>query len=161
MAALGLAVLAACDTSGYAFTVDTSIEFTAPTARSTSTLPVTVRWRDDEPPADLDVDPKDPDAEYYAVFVDRSPMGPNRTLLSLIDDKDSCRRVAGCPDADFLAARHVHLTDEPSLTLEFLADNRPGKRGTSKDPHEVTVVRMKGDRRVGEAAFRLNFFVRR
>lgn len=161
VATAALAALAACDTSGYAFTADESIHFTAPKARSTSRLPVTIRWRDDEAPAGMKVDPKDPDAEYYGVFVDRSPMGPGKNLLSLIDDKDSCKRVPGCPSIAFLEARHVYLTATPKLTLQFLTDLRPGKRGTSKDPHEVTVVRMKGDSRVGEAAFRLSYFIRR
>ena len=52
----------------------------------------------------------------------------------------------GCPDAAFLARLKVFLTADPEVTLEFLADLRPSKRGISKDPHEVTIVRMRGDR---------------
>lgn len=158
---LGASLLASCSTKGMAFRLDESITITDPDARSTVGLPTTVRWHDDEPPAQLRVDANDPDAEYYGVFVDRAPLGPGRRIESLIGKGDSCRRTPGCPDAAFLARLKVFFTAEPELELEFLTDLRPSERGGAKDPHEVTVVRMRGDRRVGEAAFRVNFFVDR
>lgn len=166
MARLGLIlvaalVLTACNTAGYAFKVDESIDITAPEDRATVELPVTVRWLDTTPPATPRVAPSDPTSEYYAVFVDRAPLGPGRRIASLVDENDSCRRTPGCPDDEFLARLKVFLTAKPDLTLEFLADLRPTERAGSKDPHEVTVVRMRGDRRVGEAAFRVTFFVDR
>lgn len=155
------ALLSACSTAGFAFKVDETISITQPRARSTVSLPTSIRWRDHEPPANLRVDPRDPDAEYYGVFVDRAPLGPGRRIESLIGKEDSCRRTPGCPDAAFLARLKVYFTAQPSLTLEFLSDLRPTERGNSKDPHEVTIVRMRGDKRVGEAAFRVNYFVDR
>ncbi len=154
-------LLAGCNTSEFAFRVDKSISFVAPQARKTVVLPTTVRWRDEEPPPLLKVAPSDATAEYYGVFVDRAPLAPGKTILSLIDADDSCRRTAGCPDAAFLARLKVYFTASPRLTLEFLADLRPSKRGGTKDPHEVTIVRMRGDRRLGEAAFTRTFFVDR
>lgn len=163
MAGLGLAALltGACNTGGFAFKVDKSISITDPDARATVALPTKVRWVDKEPPLNLRLDLKDPDAEYYGVFVDRAPLGPGRSIESLIGKEDSCRRTPGCPDAAFLAGLKVFFTAKPELDLEFLTDLRPTERGNSKDPHEVTVVRMRGDRRVGEAAFRVNYFVER
>ncbi len=154
-------LLAACNTRGYAFRVDESIDFTGPKARATVNLPVTITWADEKAPATLRADFRDPTAEYYGVFVDRAPIGPGKRLTSLVPDDDSCRRTPGCPGEAYFRDRDVFLTASPALTLELLDDLRPTNRGTSKDPHEVTVVRMRGERRVGEAAFRLNFFVRR
>lgn len=154
-------LLTGCSTSEFAFRVDKSISFVAPDARETVRLPTTIRWRDDQPPASLAVRPSDPAASYYGVFVDRAPLGPGKTILSLIDRDDSCRRTPGCPDAAFLARLKAYFTATPKLSLEFLADLRPSRRGGTKDPHEVTVVRMHGDRRQGEAAFTRTFFVER
>ena len=159
--ALAILLAGACSTNGFAFRIDESISITEPDARATVTLPSTVRWRDHEPPPKLRVDPTDPGAEYYGVFVDRAPLGPGRRIESLIAKGDSCRRTPGCPDAAFLARLKVFFTSKAEIELEFLTDLRPSKRGNAKDPHEVTVVRMRGDQRVGEAAFRVNFFVDR
>ena len=160
-AAVAASLLAACNTSGFAFKIDKTISITAPEARQTVSLPATVRWRDDKAPSELRVAPDDPNAEYYGVFVDRAPLGPGRRIVSLVSTKDSCRRTPGCPDAEFLARLKVFLTATPEVTLDFLSDLRPTERGNTKDPHEVTIVRMRGDRRLGEAAFRVNFFVER
>lgn len=152
---------ASCSLDGYAFRVDESISFLAPQARRTVDLPVTVRWHDDEPPRAPAADPARPDARYYAVFVDRSPIGPGRDLASVTDDPARCRDTVGCPSARQLRDAGVIITAERQVVLEFLTDQRPSSKTSSKDPHEVTVVRMAGDERVGEAAFRLTFFVRR
>ncbi len=158
--ALGL-VLASCNTSQFAFKVDKTITFVSPRARATTGLPTTVRWVDDKPPANLVVDPNDPNAEYYGIFVDRAPLKPGGTILSLVDEGDSCRLTPRCPDAAFLARLKAYFTATPKLTVEFLSDLRPSKRGGTKDPHDVTIIRMRGDRRLGEAAFTRTFFVDR
>ncbi len=152
--------LGACDTSDYAFRVDKSIEIVEPKARTEVPLPALVRWTDERPPNNPRVDVGDPKAEYYAVFLDQSPMGPGKTLESLLDERDPCRPGQECPNAEQLSALRVFLVAEPNVTLEFVADRRPS-RGEGKDTHEVAIVRMRGDRRVGEAAFLQTFFVRR
>lgn len=158
-----LVALAGCSTSGMAFMVDDSIRVTAPEPRSTVSLPVTVRWLDASPPAVTRVAPADPEAEYYAVFVDRAPVRPGASVVDVIDDVDrrTCLAAPQCPDPKVLRDRGVLLTESTEVELEFLRDQRPASRATSKDPHEVAVVRMRGDRRTGEAAFRVSFFVRR
>ena len=156
-----LAFIAACDTSNYAFTIDKTIEIVAPPARTEVPLPVAIRWRDDEPPDNGRVDPQDPEAEYYAVFLDRTPLGPGERLSSLVEEADECATTKGCPSAEQLGDMQVFLTAEPSVTLEFVADLRTTTRGDTKDVHEVTVVRMRGDERSGEAAFLQTFFIRR
>jgi hypothetical protein len=154
-------VLSACDTSNYAFKVDKSIHIVEPAARSDVPLPVSLQWTDERPPSALRVAPDDPSAEYYAVFLDRSALGPGKRLASLVDDKELCRQTAGCPSVAQLADLRVFLTATPSLLIEFVADRRASKRGDSKDVHEVAIVRMRGDKRVGEAAFLQTFFVKR
>jgi hypothetical protein len=47
------------------------------------------------------------------------------------------------------------------VLLDFIADRRPSSHSDTKDTHEVTIVRMRGDKRVGETAFRRTFFVAR
>lgn len=155
------ALLGACNTSNFAFRVDKTITLVSPRARATTGLPATVHWRDDAPPTVLKVAPNDPNAEYYGVFVDRAPLKPGGTILSLIDEGDSCRLTPGCPDAAFLARLKTYFTATPKLTLEFLADLRPSRRGGTKDPHEIVIIRMRGDHRLGEAAFTRTFFVDR
>jgi len=154
-------LLAGCDTSNYAFKIDESIKIVQPKARAEVPLPVQVSWTDTRSPAHLRVDPRDSQAEYYAVFMDRSALGPGKRLSSLIDDRQQCEPAKGCPTAAQLADLRVYLVAAPSLLLEFVADLRASKRGDSKDVHEVTIVRMRGDKRIGESAFLQTFFVRR
>jgi hypothetical protein len=157
VAAVALVVLPGCSTKGFVFRTDTSIDIVAPIERARVTLPVTLRWDD----ARLGTAGAD---ERYGVFIDRTPMRPGRPVVSVVDDLDAdekrtCRTTPGCPSADVLLDRGVIVTTEREVTLEFLSDLRPN--GTGDDPHEVTIVRLRGDERVGEAAFRTTFFVRR
>lgn len=156
-----LTLTAACDTSNFAFKIDKSIEILTPEARTDVQLPVTISWQDSEPPANPRVDLRDPQAEYYAVFVDDSPLAPGKRLSSLLDEGTRCVASEGCPTEQQLADEGAYLTADTSITLEFIADLRPTSRGNTKDVHDVTIVRMRGDERVGEAAFRQTFFVRR
>lgn len=154
-------LLSACDTSAYAFRVDESIKITHPAPQSVVTLPVTVRWTDATPPANARVDPSDPTAEYYAVFVDRSPLGPQRRLGSLGEDPEACEQDPACPTKAYLRDKGVFLTADAQLKLKFLPDLRASSRASAKDPHEVTIVRMRGDTRINESAFMRSFFVQR
>lgn len=156
-----LAVTSACDTSNMAFKVDKSIEILSPKPRTDVDLPVTIRWEDRKPPANPRVDPEDPKAEYYAIFLDESPLGPGKPLSSLLPEEVQCDPAEGCPNEQQLADEGVYLTAEPAISLDFIPDLRPTSRGNMKDVHDVTIVRMRGDERVGEAAFRQTFFVRR
>ena len=84
------ATLGACSTSGYAFKVDKSISITAPQARTTVDRPLLVTWTDAKAPAKPRVAPTDPKADYYAVFLDRAAMPPNKRLSSLIKGTVKC-----------------------------------------------------------------------
>lgn len=158
---VAFAASAGCDTSNFAFKIDKSIEVVAPQARQEVSLPLTIRWTDSKPPTTLKLAPRDSDAGYYGVFLDAAPLGPGKTLRSLLPKSTVCDAAQGCPTADQLAEVGAYLTAKPELVLEFVADLRPTSRGESKDTHEVTIVRMRGDKRVAETAFRQTFFVRR
>jgi hypothetical protein len=156
-----IAVVSGCDTSNYAFKIDTSIKVVAPKARTDVSIPVRIAWTDSKAPVDLRLDPTDPLASYYAVFLDAAPMAPGKRLASLVEHSSQCRLSEGCPTAQQLADAGVHLSATTSIVLDFVADRRPSSHGDTKDTHEVTIVRMRGDKRVGETAFRRTFFVAR
>lgn len=155
-----LALTAGCDTSGFAFKVDKSITITAPKARSEVSRPLLVRWTDSQPPARPRVAPNDPKAEYYAVFLDRSAMPPRKRLSSLVKGIVKCSDIKGCPTKQQLEDLGVFLVARPSLSIPFVRDLRSTSRGGTKDVHELTVVRMRGDQRSGESAYLQTFFVR-
>lgn len=148
----GLVLLASgCAASGLAFRQDNRLSFTAPTDRSEVTLPVTVRWEVE----DFDVGQG---AGSFAVFVDRAPQPPGKTLPWLARNDDSCRRDAGCPDAAWFADRWVFPTTATELTIERL----PARTDDRREFHEVTVVLLDADgRRVGETGWSIEFQVER
>lgn len=156
-----VALAAACDTSNFAFKIDNSIQILAPKARTDVALPLTFAWKDTDPPANPRVDLKDPTAEYYGVFVDNAPIKAGKPLSSLLDEDVSCELSEGCPTGEQLGDEGVYLTARTTITIDFIPDLRPTSRGNTKDVHDVTIVRMRGDERVGEAAFRQTFFVDR
>lgn len=161
LALTALALTAGCDTSNYAFKVDKTIKVVAPKARQQVGLPVVVRWTDTRAPQGLRVAPTDPKANYYAIFLDRVALGPGKRLTSLIKGQVECASIKGCPTVAQLAEVRVFLSAKPQVSLEFVADLRTTTRGNTKDVHEVTIVRMRGDHRIGETAFLQTFFVRR
>jgi hypothetical protein len=65
-----LAGIAACSTQGLAFVADERVEVLAPRDRDEVTLPLTVRWRAEDLPADAS----------FAVAVDVAPPRPGHAL---------------------------------------------------------------------------------
>ena len=159
--AVTLAAASACGfgTRGLAFTNDDRVEITSPEDRQKLRLPVTIDWTID------DFEVTGPgrgsgDREgYFAVFVDRSPMPPGKTLRHIAKDDRSCRVDDGCPDAEYLAARGVYTTTETELVLEMMSKTaRDGRR----EFHDVTVVLLDPDgRRIGESAWHVRFELQR
>ena len=149
--ALALATLVSgCALRGVAYRQDDRLSFTSPDDRSEVTLPVTVRWEVE----DFDV----PDEGSFAVFVDRAPQPPGKTLAWLARNDDSCRAEDGCPDASWFADRDVFQTTETSFVIERL----PARDDERREFHEVTVVLVDRDgRRVGETGWTIEFQVER
>lgn len=140
-AALAVALLGACSVNGLAFKQDERVSFVEPGDRDEVEVPLEVRWRATDLPL----------GTSYAVFVDRAPQPPGKTVAWLFRDDDACERDPSCPNEEFLAVRDIYLTREPRLTIERLRDQQ---EGTRREFHEITVVLLdaKG-RRIGESAF--------
>ena len=142
---------AGCGFSGLAFRQDDRLSFISPKDRSEVSLPLTVRWSVE----DFDVGPG---AGSFAVFVDRAPQPPGKTLAWLARDDDSCRVDDGCPDEEWFARRDIFPTTDTELTLERL----PSRSDDRREWHEVTVVLIdERGRRVGETGWTLEFQVAR
>ena len=140
-----------CAVSGIAFRQDDRLSFVTPDDRDEVTLPLTVQWRVE----DFEVGEGE---GSFAVFVDRAPQPPGKTLDWLARDDDSCRADDGCPDAEWFAERDVFPTTERSLTIERL----PARADDRRELHEVTVVLLDEDgRRVGETGWSIEFEVAR
>jgi hypothetical protein len=150
-------MLAACATSNISFRTDKRVKIVRPHDRADVTPPFTLQWT----VRDFPVGPGTIGSEnsYFAVFVDRRPMAPGKDLRALGDD--ACKRLPGCPDETWLADHRVFLTADTSLRIEALPDLLPSTtRAGTKEDHEITIVLMHGNRRIGEAAFAVEFFRR-
>jgi hypothetical protein len=139
-----------CGISGLAFRQDDRLSFVTPDDRAEVTLPLTVRWEVE----DFDV----PADGFYAVFVDRAPQPPGRTLTWLARNDDSCRAADSCPDEAWFAERDVFPTKETELRIDRL----PARADDRREFHEVTVVLVDAEgRRIGETGWTLEFQVTR
>lgn len=149
---LGALVLSGCDLSQMAFVQDQRVRVVEPADRSTVTLPVTLRWIVDG----FRVTGRDggtsSDAGYFAVFVDRPPMPPDRSLEWMAAQESSCGDSA-CGSVKNLA--DVYFTKYTTLKLTRLpaVDERSGV-----ERHEAVVVLLNGSgHRIGESAFYVRF----
>jgi len=156
-AAFGVALLlTGCDTSNMQFVQDRRVRIVEPEDRSTVTLPLTIRWEAD----DFDITGKNGaasrDAGYFAVFVDRPPMPPGRSLEWMARQEGSCGSDA-CGSVKNLA--DVYTTDATEIKLTRLpaTDERSGV-----ERHEAVIVLLDGSsRRIGESAFYVTFNFKR
>ena len=139
-----------CAVTGIAFRQDDRLTFVRPGDRDEVTLPLTVTWEVE----DFDV----PEDGFFAVFVDRAPQPPGKTLDWLARNDESCRAADGCPDEAWFAQRDVFRTRAPELTIDRL----PARNDDRREFHEVTVVLVDPDgRRIGETGWTLEFQVER
>jgi hypothetical protein len=147
-----------CVPQGLAFRLDDRLTITAPQDRDVVSLPVTITWEvEDFAVVEPGTQPRE-GAGYFAVFVDRAPVPPGETLAHVARDDTGCREDAGCPDAEYLAARGVHTTTATSLVLDQLPRGEEGRR----ERHTATIVLLDGaGRRLGESAFDVAFEVDR
>ncbi|GAA5112298.1 hypothetical protein [Haloechinothrix salitolerans] len=155
IAATGL-LLSACNLDNMQFTQDHRVRIVEPEDRSTVTLPVTVRWEVDG----FEVTGKDgkrsDKAGYFAVFVDREPIPPGKTLEWYANQESSCGSSA-CGSVDNLA--DIYTTKKTKIRLKRLpaTDERD-----DVERHEVTVILLDGTgARISESAFYVRFNYRR
>lgn len=145
---LSTGIIAAGDLGGLNFFVDDRVKIVDPGDLQQVRLPYTIRWTARQLP----------DATTFAVFLDREPMPPGKDIRWLARDDEVCAADPGCPDAQWLAPRGVHLVNEPQFELTAVADSRT--RGRKLDLHTVTVVLLDSEgHRIGESAWTREFVV--
>ena len=159
MVALSVA-MTGCVPQGLAFRVDDRLTFTSPEDRSTVSLPLVIDWEiRDFDIVDPDEPARDGEGGYFAVFLDRSPMPPNKHLRWIARDDLSCRADDGCPDEEYLNARGIYTTADTRLVLEQVPRTT---EDDAKERHRAVVVLLDADgRRIGESAFEIAFDVER
>jgi hypothetical protein len=154
---VAIAMLAgACVPQGLALVQDKRLEIVAPVARTTVRQPVTIRWR----VHGFQITGRDgratPDAGYFGVFVDTTPVPPGKPLSWVAHDDRRCRATPGCPDAAYLADHRTYAVSSTSFTLDVLPDLNTY---SGHELHEVTVVLLDGTgHRIGESAWYVNFY---
>ncbi len=148
----GAFVLSGCDLSKMAFSQDHRLRIIEPSDRSTVTLPVTLRWEVDGFRVTGRDGNSSRDAGYFAVFVDRDPIPPGKTLEWYAEQEDSCGDSA-CGATEHLA--DIYTTKKMSLRLKQLpADDRD----RDLERHEVVIILLDGNgARIGESAFYVRF----
>ena len=160
-AACCLLVLTACVPQGLAFRVDDRLTITAPKDRAEVSLPLTVSWSI----RDFTIigpggTPAGDQSGYFGVFVDQAPQPPGKPLSWVARKDRTCRASDGCPDAEYLAARHIFSTTDTHITFEQLP--RPSGDNKQKERHSITVILLNPDgRRIGESAFQVDVSVNR
>lgn len=151
--------LSGCGIRGLNFVEDERVQIISPPHRSEVMLPVTVRWSVEDFEITGPSGDEGGDAGYFGVFVDRAPPAPGQSLTSLVADDPVCKATPGCPDEAYLAGQRAYTTSNTHFTIERvpeLTDDR------TREVHEVTIVLLDGKgHRIGESAFRVEFYVRR
>jgi hypothetical protein len=147
--------LAGCDLSEMNFVQDNRLTITSPDDRSVVDFPVTVRWSvQDFDLAEPDAAPRE-DAGYYAVFLDRAPIGPGESIFDIGEDDPACRADPDCPDKAYLNQNDIY----PSWTNQVRLDGFP-ILGSDQEFHTVWVVLLDSTgRRIGESQWKVTFDV--
>jgi len=139
------------------FVKDERLRFTAPKDYEEVETPVRVEWTMEDfevLPPDADVEPTE-EAGYFAVFVDRAPIKPGRTLEDVADRDPACKADPRCPDKQYLNANGVYVTRKPQVTLSTVA---PLDNKERVQLHQLTVILLDSEgRRIGEYAWFLRF----
>ena len=130
-----LVFLFASCTFDVSFREDDRVTIVAPKDRATVTQPVTMQWEVTEFEITGPGSPSGSDRGFFAVFVDRNPIAPGKSLDSVASDDSSCRRTPGCPDEAYLNNHGVFTTTDTAIVLPPLVDTRPRGRAGVSDWH--------------------------
>lgn len=149
---VGAVMVSGCDWSSMAFVQDQRVQIITPADRSTVALPVTIRWQVDGFRITGRNGGTSPDAGYFAVFVDRPPMPPGKSLEWMAQQDDSCGDSA-CGSVKNLA--DVYATTKTKLKLTRLSAPNDGR---DVERHEAVIVLLDGQgQRISESAFYVRF----
>jgi hypothetical protein len=129
-----------CSTTGLLFRHDHRLEIVSPKAGARVSVPVVVSWRATDMPR----------GSHFAVFLDRAPQRPGKTLAWL--DRKLPVELRG-------RSAGIYETSRTSLTIREVT-RRLNAPSTDRDRHEVTVVVVDDKtRRLGEVAAYADFRV--
>ena len=161
LVAVALATVTGCGfgNTGLAFSKDNRLEIVSPKDRQKLRLPVTLDWTVEDFGITQPGLGSGDDQGYFAIFVDRGPIPPEKTLRYVARDDRSCRTDDGCPDEEYLAARRIYTSTQTRLVLDTLPKTADEGR---REFHEVIVVLLDSDgRRIGESAWHVRFELKR
>ena len=139
------------------FRVDKRLHFTTPKDRSTQSRPLTVSWTmRDFRIAAKGSEPPSRGAGYFAVFLDKTPIKPGKTMRSLVNSSDqSCLANPRCPGRQYLEGLGVFETTATTLRLTQVPNVTGDKERLQH--HAITVVLMDtAGHRIGESAWELD-----
>jgi hypothetical protein len=146
---LSALALASCGGVSGALTLDRSVEIVQPAPLEVVVTPFDIRWRGDIP-----------SGTSFAVFIDRDPIAPGRSIADAFED--ACDGAAGCPDEAFLSVRGVHLTDGHEVAVPLLTPRAGVDGAPALEVHRATIVVVDDDGvRQGERAWTTEFRVDR
>lgn len=151
---LGLISATGCDVSNMAFVQDERLRVIAPEDRGMVSLPVTLRWEfrggTDESGIAVEM------AEQFAVFVDRPPIPPRKSLEWFAHQSDSCGQSA-CGSVDNVS--DVYTTKKTSVVLTRLPALPEGR---DIERHEAVIILLdRNGVRISESAFYVRFNFKR
>jgi hypothetical protein len=133
LAATAVLVSAGC-TSGLAFRANDDLQITSPVENDVVSVPVDVAWT---------MEPRPSNVAGFAVYVDRNPQPPGKTIEYFRDDNRS----------------RIYLTKEPTVQITAI-EPRNGVARRIENDHELVVVALDSDgRRIGETVARVKFEV--
>jgi len=150
---LVVVLLAGCDA---ALTRDERLQIESPREGATVSLPLALEWSSTGVRT-TDPGKPEPGGFYFAVFVDRAPLGPGEALVELVE-RECAVAGNGCATRSYFEQRGVFITDQLRLRIA----NVPVKTEHRKDAylHTATIVLMDSHhRRVGEGAWTRTFRV--
>ena len=138
------------------FRVDKRLHFTTPKDRSTQSRPLTVSWTmSDFRIAPKGSEPPSRGAGYFAVFVDKTPIKPGKTMKSLASNDQACKVDPKCPDRNYLEGLGVYETTATTITLKQISNVRGDKEHLQH--HYIDVVLMDtAGHRIGESSWELD-----
>jgi hypothetical protein len=144
------------------FRVDNRLDFVSPEPRAEVKQPVTITWRmDDFRVVSPDsAEPPSRESGYFAIFVDRAPVKPGKTLRGIVGGEDYCRQNPKCTSRAELRQYGVFTTAETSYKFPRLPDLLSNDEDVQL--HSFTIVLMDtAGRRIGESAWRLELRIPR
>jgi hypothetical protein len=136
--------MSACGAVPRQVVADSRVTIVSPAELAIVQTPVELRWTTSGSAA----------GTRYAVFVDVRPMRPDQSLRALVPSGDPCRRIPGCPDVSWLAARGIFITSADHVEIPALPTLGGVVGAMNPVVHQVSVVPIDGSgHRIGERIY--------